>query len=301
MSRSQNLRHNVIRQVIDGIMNGHICSPLPSQVLLAETFNISRTTIRHTLAHLCQRGVLEKVNDNYVIVRLPEGSDGFECVNQSLEEQSRIFEKTFYQLIHQKKLHAGAAFTELELSRVAGVSPVVVREFLLRFSRYNLIDSMKRGQWCMKKLDQDYAEQLFELRQILETHALARFINLPSHDSRWLQAKELLNSHRQLMEKIGINYHQFSQLDRDFHRLILSAANNPFFDQSLEIISVIFHFHYQWDEADLKQRNIVAIEEHMRILSSLICRHDEEATLALLRHLDTAKKSMIRSINQTIR
>ena len=34
----------------------------------------------------------------------------------------------------------------------------------------------------------------------------------------------------------------------------LSAADNIFFNQSLEIISVIFHFHYQWDESDLKQR-----------------------------------------------
>ena len=32
MSRSQNLRHNVINQVIDDMARGHIPSPLPSQV-----------------------------------------------------------------------------------------------------------------------------------------------------------------------------------------------------------------------------------------------------------------------------
>ena len=31
MSRSQNLRHNVINQVIDDMARGHIPSPLPSQ------------------------------------------------------------------------------------------------------------------------------------------------------------------------------------------------------------------------------------------------------------------------------
>ncbi len=50
MSRSQNLRHNVINQVIDDIARGHIPSPLPSQSALAEMYNISRTTVRH----ICQ-------------------------------------------------------------------------------------------------------------------------------------------------------------------------------------------------------------------------------------------------------
>ncbi len=47
MSRSQNLRHNVINQVIDDMARGHIPSPLPSQSALAEMYNISRTTVRH--------------------------------------------------------------------------------------------------------------------------------------------------------------------------------------------------------------------------------------------------------------
>ena len=64
------------------------------------------------------------------------------------------------------------------------------------------------------------------------------------------------------------------------HTLILSAANNPFFNQSLEIISVIFHSHYQWDESDLKQRNIVALEEHMAILTALISRRCGRAVRA---------------------
>ncbi|HBY5163815.1 TPA: GntR family transcriptional regulator, partial [Klebsiella pneumoniae] len=176
---------------------------------------------------------------------------------------------------------------------------VVVREFLLKFSRYNLIESEKRGQWNMKKFEQSWAEQLFELREMLETHALQHFLNLPDSDARWLQAKTLLERHRTLRDSIGDSFSMFSQLDRDFHSLLLSAADNIFFNQSLEIISVIFHFHYQWDESDLKQRNIIAIDEHMTILSALICRSDLDANLALRNHLNTAKQSMINSIKQS--
>lgn len=298
MSRTQNLRHNVINQVIDGISKGHILSPLPSQASLADMYNISRTTVNHTLNYLYECGVLEKVNGNYLIVREPNEMDGFDSVSQPIEEQTRIFERAFFHMINQRKLRAGDNFSELQLAREAMVSPIVVREFLLRFCRYNLIESIRRGQWRMKKFDKNYAEKLFELREMLETHALNRFMNLPADDERWLKAKELLGRHRQLRETIGDNYRTFSQLDQDFHTLILSAAENPFFNQSLEIISVIFHFHYQWDEADLKQRNIIATEEHMAILSALICRNDLNAMRELRQHLDTAKQSMMHSISQ---
>ncbi|MBJ3592882.1 GntR family transcriptional regulator [Salmonella enterica subsp. enterica serovar Saintpaul] len=299
MSRSQNLRHNVINQMIDDMARGHIPSPLPSQSALAEMYNISRTTVRHMLSHLGKCGVLTQVGSHYVIVRKPDHDDGFSCTTASMTEQNRIFEHAFFTMINQRQLRAGESFSELQLARAAGVSPMVVREYLLKFERYNLIKNEKRGQWSMKQFDQAYAEQLFELREMLETHSLQHFLNLPDEDPRWLQAKTLLERHRVLRDSIGSSFRMFSQLDREFHALLLSAADNIFFNQSLEIISVIFHFHYQWDESDLKQRNIIAIDEHMTILSALICRSDLDATLALCNHLNSAKQSMIRSINQS--
>ncbi|STL26386.1 DNA-binding transcriptional regulator [Escherichia coli] len=65
----------------------------------------------------------------------------------SLKEQNRLFEQAFFTMINLRQLRAGESFSELQLARAAGVSPVVVREYLLKFGRYNLIQSEKRGQW----------------------------------------------------------------------------------------------------------------------------------------------------------
>ena len=277
MSRSLNLRQNVINQMLEGIAKRHIRSPLPPQAALAEMFNISRTTVRHTLQHLHERGVLDKVEETYVIVRDPSEEDGFSALTPPIDQQARLFEQAFFNLINQRQLMPGDSFSELQLAQQVKASPVVVREFLLRFMRYDLLEPVKRGHWRMKKFDQPYAENLFELREMLETHALTRFLNLPSGDERWIQARDLLDRHRAMRDTIASNYRHFAALDKEMHTLILSAANNPFFNQSLEIISVIFHSHYQWDETDLKQRNIVALEEHMAILTALISRRDVEA------------------------
>lgn len=298
MSRSQDLRHNVINQMLDGIEQRHIPSPLPPQAALAEMFNISRTTVRHTLHYLHQHGVLEKVHDSYVIVRQPAGEDRLADVALPIAEQAARVEEAFFQMINQRQLLAGDNFSELQLAQTMRVSPVVVREFLLRFMRYDLLEPVRRGHWRMKKFDQAYAEQLFELREMLETHALNRFINLPASDERWIRIRDLLDRHRELRDSIASSYRRFAELDKAMHTLILSAANNVFFNQSMEIISVIFHSHYQWDESDLKQRNIIALEEHMAILTAMIHRQDLNAQRALHRHLATAKSSMIRSINQ---
>ncbi|QDY43379.1 GntR family transcriptional regulator [Candidatus Pantoea soli] len=298
MSRNPNLRHNVINQMLEGIARRHIRSPLPPQAALADMFNISRTTVRHMLQHLHQRGVLEKVADSWVIVREPDEDDGFQDQVLPVNQQALQFEQAFFNLINQRQLVPGDRFTELQLAQQTHVSPVVVREFLLRFMRYNLLEPVRRGQWQMKKFDQDYAGKLFELREMLETHALNRFLNLPSDDERWMQARDLLDRHRRLRDTLASHYRQFAALDKEMHTLILSAANNPFFNQSLEIISVIFHSHYQWDESDLKQRNIVALEEHMAILTALISRQDADALCALHAHLATAKTSIIRSLRQ---
>lgn len=94
MSRSQNLRHNVINRVIDD-MARIISFPLPSQSALAEMYNISRTTVRHILSHLRECGVLTQVGNDYVIARKPDHDDGFACTTASMSEQNKVFEQAF--------------------------------------------------------------------------------------------------------------------------------------------------------------------------------------------------------------
>lgn len=49
MVRSKNIRYGSINEFLDAIHKNLLTSPFPSQSSLAEMFNISRTTVRHTL------------------------------------------------------------------------------------------------------------------------------------------------------------------------------------------------------------------------------------------------------------
>ncbi len=95
MSRSQNLRHNVINQVIDDMARGHIPSHFHRKVRWRKCTNISRTTVRHILSHLRECGVLTQVGNDYVIARKPDHDDGFACTTASMSEQNKVFEQAF--------------------------------------------------------------------------------------------------------------------------------------------------------------------------------------------------------------
>lgn len=298
MSKNLNLRQDIINQLMDDITSELLSSPLPSQSDLANLYNVSRTTIRHCIEYLREIGVLCFQDNALKVVRLPEADEKMSYIRTKRSNQNHLqrLESYFQNAVQKKQIKPGDEFSELQLTKAANVDVFTVREYLIQFSRFNLITNLNRGRWKLIEFNQHYADKLFELREMLECHALNCFMNLPKEDIRWMQMKMLLQEHRNLRDSITENYRDFSQLDHQLHTLILSAADNPFINDFIELISVIFHFHYQWDNRDLHTRNILAVEEHLAILVKIISQDDLGAIIELKRHLQTAKKSLMNSI-----
>lgn len=301
MSRNPTLRQRTINQFIDCVLKNILTFPLPPLITLADMFNVSRTTMRAVLVHLSDTGVLNQVDEQYYLQRKPTEQDKMNGIFEEREVQDQQFENYFYHLINSHKLLPGDRFDEIQLSKDAKVNPIVVREFLLRFLHYGLINNYEKGKWALIIVDKDYAEKLYEFRSILEIFALRSFMAQQNDHINWTKAKELLQRHKNLQQNINNDYTLFATLDRDFHQLILSSNNNPFFVQSFDLISVIFHFHYQWDNSDLKQRNSVAVSEHIAVLSAMLQKDETKAIAALCKHLNTAKMSMRESIDRSLK
>ncbi|MDA3978132.1 GntR family transcriptional regulator [Gallibacterium sp. AGMB14963] len=298
MSRDFELRQEVSNQMIDALREGVLSSPLPSQTILASLYSVSRTTIRYVLMSLLEKGILAKQGDNYIVIRVPTEEDKFLKLKTKRNDPKAIkkIETYFKAAIQSKVIKPGDQVSELWLAKNANVDIFSVREYLIQFSRFNLIKNLGRGKWQLVAFTPHYADKLFELREMLECHALNCFMNLPSSDVRWSKMKMLLQEHRTLRENISERFTDFSKLDHQFHSLILSAANNPFINDFIELISIIFNFHYQWDNRDLKTRNVLAVEEHLAILVKIVSQDDLGAITELKHHLSTAKKSLMNSI-----
>ena len=130
---------------------------------------------------------------------------------------------------------------------------------------------------------------MFELRSAV------LFAELPDDSPLWTELAELKTAHQQLLLEIGRRFHDFSRLDNRLHRLINRAAPNRFVDDFYDVITLIFHYHYQWNKRDERQRNEAAIREHLTYIDALFDRSTATIEVACRAHLASARHTLIRS------
>ena len=197
--------------------------------------------------------------------------------------------------ILRSNMRPGTMINELELARRFGVATTGIREFLNRFHRFGLIEKRPNAGWVFKGFTADFALDLFEIREMFELRSARAFAALPESSLLWQKMEALRNDHQALLCDIEQRFHDFSDLDSRFHGLINAAAPNRFIDSFYELITLIFHYHYQWNKQDERQRNEVAIREHLTYIDALYSRNSSLVELACRAHLTSAKETLMRS------
>ncbi len=261
---------------------------------LAKQLNVSRTTIRTALKELASKGVIEISENHKTVVRLPIESDYFDTSN-SVSSKEEIIETYFLDLINHGKLLPGDKFSELELAKSSGCNTITVREFLIKFSRFGLIEKKPRAKWQMIKFDEKFALELVQFRRILEMNSITQLMATPADDPVWEELSVLLDKHMEVLADVDNRYTELSELDRKFHYIVQRASGNRFFMQFFDVVSLICHYHYQWNKGDERDRNKVAIEEHIAIITQLLARNTSGVLAAMETHLNTSKTTLLRS------
>jgi DNA-binding GntR family transcriptional regulator len=266
---------------------------LPSENMLSQRLHVSRTTVRKVLAELSSQGVVagdatgrSVQTTNHTAARFPEA----ETVPMSAQVETR-----FMEWMLRDNARPGTMINELELARQFGVATTGIREFLNRFQRFGLIEKRPNAGWVFKGFTATFALELFEIREMFELRSAKAFGALPKTSPLWRQIEALRVEHLRLLEGIDERFHDFSDLDSRFHRLINAAAPNRFIEGFYDIITLIFHYHYQWNKKDERQRNETAIREHLTYIEALLGRNESIIELACRAHLASAKQTLIRA------
>lgn len=268
-------------------------APLPSENSLSSKLGVSRTTVRKILSMLAEGGVVagsgrqrffRKASAS--VKRFPEA----ETVPMAMQ-----VEKRFMEWMLRDNARAGTVVSEVELARQFGMAIGGIREFLNRFQHFGLIEKRPNTGWVFKGFTTHFALELFEIREMFELRSARAFADLPESSALWPQIRALREEHLALLDEIDQRFHDFSDLDSRFHKLINSVIPNRFIDGFQDIIKLIFHYHYQWNKHDERQRNEVAIREHITYIDALLGRNVSIIELACRAHLASAKDTLIRS------
>lgn len=268
--------------------------PVPSENELARNLGVSRTTVRKVLSALADQGMvigtgrMKRVHQAGLVA--PERFPDSETVPTSAQ-----VERQFMEWMLRGNANPGSLINELDLARRFGVATTVIREFLNSFQRFGLIERRPSGGWVLQGFTTSFALQLFEIREMFELRSARTFADLTESSPLWDELLALRAEHAKLLTEIDLRFHDFSDLDSRFHRLVNSAAPNRFIDGFYDVITLIFHYHYQWNKQDERQRNEVAIREHLNYIDALISRIPSVIELACRTHLASAKATLIRS------
>ena len=281
---------NEVLDVVGGIADG---SRLPSEKALSEQLGVSRTTVRKVIATLTARGVVAG-NGHERIVHSSRGTMSPFPRAETVSAFEQV-EKRFMEWILRENTRPGTMINELELARRFGVATTGIREFLNRFQRFGLIEKRPNSGWLFKGFTESFALELFEIREVFELRSAIAFAGLPASSPLWPRLQALRDEHLSLLSDIERRYQDFSDLDSRFHRLVNSATPNRFVDSFYDVITLIFHYHYQWNKRDERQRNETAIREHLAYIDALLSQNVVVVVPACRAHLESAKTTLLRS------
>lgn len=267
---------------------------VPSESALSQRLSVSRTTVRKALQELARRGLISHGRDR-VVTGQPRRADPFPGAETlAISEQ---VERRFMEWMLRGDLKPGATINVLELARRFGVSTTALRDFLNSFARFGLIEKRPNTSWIFKGITYEFAVELFEVRRMFELSSARAFVVLPPDHPAWTELSALREEHVRLAAELDERYHDFSALDARFHRLINEASENRFIRDFYEIMAFIFHYHYQWNKTLEKDRNAVAIGEHLAYIDALESRDWQRVEAVADAHLVTARMTLLGSLS----
>ena len=267
---------------------------LPSELKLAERLKVSRTVVRAVLKRLADQGVAHLDGRHKTLVRQPGAEDRLPERDDYIS--LRELEGRFLDWVLRFDVPADTPLNVAQLAKQFSVPPHLLQEFLASLGPFGLIERRPRGGWRLIGFTADYAVELSEFRTLLEINAVRTLAGLSGDHPIWGALDRMEGEHRSLLSRIETDYHDFSRLDERFHAAVNGVVRNRFVADFQKVISLIFHYHYQWDKQLERHRNEAAIGEHLRIIAALKSRDRDAAEAAVRLHLSTSRETLLASL-----
>jgi len=294
MARTDERFRTAYNALLDICSNLARTDKLPSELSLADRLDVSRTVVRSALQRLDGEGIIDWNGRDKTLLRKPRKSDRLDVRTEQVSEDE--LESQFLDWILRFDVPPGTALNVTDMARKFNVPPHSLQEFLASLSRFGLVQRRQKGGWELVGFTTDFAVELSDFRNMLELNAISQLVSLPDDHEIWPQLDALEADHKQLAEQIDSRYHDFSLLDERFHTTIGKVVQNRFVEEFQKVISLVFHYHYQWDKKDERDRNEAAIQEHLRILDAIRTRDEAAALDAARDHLKTSKQTLLSAL-----
>jgi DNA-binding GntR family transcriptional regulator len=290
LMRSKALYKQASNALLTRLAGPHVTALAESEAALARDFGVSRTTIRTALQTFQEAGLLDGRRH---VLRRPVPADYYPVV-ETLTAAENV-ERRFMNWILHSDIRPGQPVNVTQLARQFGVSTTVIRGYLQQLRHYGILDRRPNSTWMFRGITTAFAAELCDIREIFEIRSARHLATLPCTSPAWDALRRIRAEHVTLQAEIGTRFRDFSALDERLHRLIYDASENRFVVEFYHIISMIFHYHYQWNKVDEQARNTAAIAGHLDYIDALLSRDAEAIERTCHAHLRAARETLMLS------
>lgn len=199
------------------------------------------------------------------------------------------------QLIFDFVLLPGDRFSESDLANQVQVSRTPLRQALQRLQREGFLLVFPKSGWQVAPLDFDAFDQLYDLRILLETHAVARLCEAevrPVLDE--LAAVWLIPPGERAQAFLTVD-----RLDEAFHAALVRATGNDEMTRVHADITERIRIIRRLDFTK-PQRVEATYNEHATILRAITRRRADEAQRLLRAHIEHSKLEVRRITIETL-
>jgi DNA-binding GntR family transcriptional regulator len=199
----------------------------------------------------------------------------------------------------------GSALSAISLAKEIGISQTPVREAISQLETEGLVEQIPRLGMRVKVIDRRELEELFEIRELLESGAAARAAERINgagvHQLEELcrQFQALAHQFRDIATQKGDFEATAERLvvnDVAFHLTIFTAADNRRMRKIVADLHLMSHlFRRQWDTpaVSVVSRLAWTLRDHWRITLAIKRRDAAAASQWMARHMRRAKRYLL--------
>jgi DNA-binding GntR family transcriptional regulator len=192
------------------------------------------------------------------------------------------------------RLLPGDRFAENDIAERLQVSRTPVREALMRLQSEGLVRGYFRNGWEIVPIDFSRFAALYELREMIELHAIGRLCEAPSGDAASVVVRQLGLVWRAAPKKRLRDGPAVAAIDEDFHVALVDAAGNPetsaVYRQVTERVRIMRRLDFAY--ADCIDETY---DQHVAILDAVARGDRSGAAATLARHIQESH-SVVRQL-----
>lgn len=216
----------------------------------------------------------------------------FENLGNYLSLKDRVYQNIKFQIIIGV-LKPGTRLPEEELSKAMNISRAPIREAFNRLEKEGFVTVIPRKGAAVSKVTAQAIEDLFEIRETLESLAVKKSIGKISIE----ELEKVGESFKKFINKTvdKENCIQYLALDKKFHDLLSQNCRNK---KLIELLANLQEQIHWLRNISLRRISFAeSAKEHLTTIEALRKNDEKLIIKSLLLHLERAKRSSLEEIN----